>query len=149
MFIKLSITLLLGTSLFAQVPSLSGIHKIYVDNMPNDLDQYVRAEFYKQMRGAVMVVTDKNDADAILSGVSEAKNGVLDQVTGRYLGLHDTSTGSINLYDKSGKLILWSGEAGDRTLFLGNFKRGGERKVAERLIRELKKQMHSDEKREM
>ena len=117
--------------------------------MPNDLDQYVRAEFYKQMRGRITVVTDKGDADAILGGVSEEKDGVLDQVTGKYLGLHDTSTGSLNLYDKTGKIILWSGEAGDRSLMFGALRRGGERKVAERLIKDLKKQIDSDDKHKM
>ena len=110
--------------------------------MPNDLDQYIRAEFYKQMRGKVTVVTDKIDADAILGGVSEEKKGVLDQVTGRYLGLHDNATGSLNLFDKTGKVILWSGEAGDRSLVFGTLRRGGERKVAQRLVSDLKKELN-------
>jgi hypothetical protein len=45
--------------------------------------------------------------------------------------------------DKEGKVILWSDEAGDRSLFLGAMKRGGQRKVADRLISKLKKAMQS------
>ncbi len=143
---KFSVALFFGAALFAQASSLAEIHKIYVVSMPNDLDQYVRAEFYKQMRGELIIVTDKSDADAVLGGVSESKNGLLDEVTGKYLNLHDTATGSLNLYDKTGKTILWSGEAGDRSLVFGTFRRGGERKVAERLVKDLKKQIQSDKK---
>lgn len=84
------------------------------------------------------MVTDKADADAILGGVSEEKKGAMDQITGRYLGLHDNATGSINLFDKTGKVILWSGEAGDRSLMFGTVRRGGEGKVAQRLVSDLK-----------
>ena len=133
---------LLAVAALAQTASLAGIKKIYVEPMPNDLDQYIRAEFYKQMRGKVTIVTDKADADAILGGVSEEKKGTLDQVTGRYLGLHDNATGSLNLFDKTGKVILWSGEAGDRSLLFGTVSRGGERKVASRLVSNLKKQLN-------
>jgi hypothetical protein len=38
--------------LAAQSPEgdLSSVHKIYIEKMPNDLDQYLRAEFAKQLR---------------------------------------------------------------------------------------------------
>ncbi len=138
---KLIVVFLLSLAAFAETPSLTDIHTIYVDSMSNDLDQYLRAEFYKQMRGRISVVTDKADADAILAGVSEENKGLLDQVTGRYLGLHDNATASLNLLDKTGKVILWSGEAGDRSLAFGTLRRGGERKVAERLVKDLKKEL--------
>ena len=35
---------------------LRDIHKIYIDKLPNDLDQYLRAEFFKQMKGKVQIV---------------------------------------------------------------------------------------------
>lgn len=141
--IKLLTISLLAVASFAEPASLASVKKIYVESMPNDLDQYIRTEFYKQMRGKLTVVTDRADADAILGGVSEEKKGALDQVTGRYLGLHDNATGSLNLFDKTGKVILWSGEAGDRSLMFGTFRRGGERKVAQRLVSELKKELKS------
>jgi hypothetical protein len=126
---------------FAQAPDLKSIHKIFIDKMPNDLDQYLRAEFSKQLRGKVTVVLDAKDADAILTGVSEEEKGTGAKITGRYLGLHDIATGTVSLLDKERKTLLWSDEAGDRSLFLGVMKRGGERKVAERLVGKLKKVM--------
>src|SRR5439155_23768090 len=91
------------------------------------------------MKGRVMVVLDKNDCDAILTGVTEEKKGTGAQITGRYLGLHDNATGTVSLLDKEGKVILWSDEAGDRSLVFGVMKRGGERKVADRRVGKLKK----------
>ena len=107
--------------------------------MPNDLDQYLRAEFVKQFKGTVKVVLDKEDCDAIMTGVSEEEKGTGAKITGRYLGLHDIATGSVSMVDKTGKVLLWSDEAGDRSLMFSAMRRGGERKVAERLVGKLKK----------
>jgi hypothetical protein len=120
---------------------LRSVRKIYVDKLDNDLDQYLRAEFFKQMKGRVSVVLEEKDADAILTGVSEVEKGTGAKITGRYLGLHDLATGTLSLVDKGRKVILWSDEAGDRSLIFGSVRRGGERKVAERLIGKLKKAM--------
>ena len=124
-------------SLFAQ-QSLTTIKKIYVEKMPNDLDQYLRAEITKQFKGRVTVVLDKHDADAILTGASDEKKGTGAAITGRYLGLHDNATGSVSLVDKAEKNVLWAGEAGDRSLLFGAVKRGGQRKVADRIVSKLK-----------
>jgi hypothetical protein len=123
------------------VISLQSVKKVYIEKMPNDLDQYLRAEISKQFKGSLTVVLDKNDADAILTGIDEEKTGTGAQITGRYLGLHDNATGTISLIDKTGKTILWTDEAGDRSLLFGAVKRGGQRKVADRLIGKLKKAM--------
>jgi hypothetical protein len=132
----------LGGSLCAgQTTDLRSIHKIYIDKMPNDLDQYLRAEFFKQMGGKIEIVLDEKDAEGILTGVSEEKKGTGAQITGRYLGLHDNAVGSLSMVDKERKSILWADEAGDRSLMFGVFKRGGERKVAQRLVEKLKKAM--------
>jgi hypothetical protein len=133
---------LLVCALCAQdVPSLSAVHKVFIEKMPNDLDQYLRAEIAKQMRGRLVVVLKKEDADGIITGVNEEQKGTAAKVTGRYLGLHDTVNGTISLLDKTESAILWSDEAGDRNLFFGIAHRGGERKLADRLIGKLKKAM--------
>ena len=133
---------LCGALAFAQTPTdLRSIHKIFIDKLPNDLDQYLRAEFSKQMKGQVTVVLDEKDADGILTGVSEEEKGTGAKITGRYLGLHDLATASLSLISKDRKSILWSDEAGDRSLMFGVMRRGGERKVAQRLVKKLKKAM--------
>jgi hypothetical protein len=85
----------------------------------------------------------KGDADGIITGVNEEQKGTAAKVTGRYLGLHDTVNRTISLLDKTESAILWSDEAGDRNLFFGIAHRGGERKVADQLIRKLKKALDS------
>jgi hypothetical protein len=131
--------LLPGQSTF----SLRDIHKVYIDKMDNDLDQYLRAEIVKQFKGQLVVVLKKEDADGIITGVNEEQKGTAAKVTGRYLGLHDTVNGTISLLDKSESNILWTDEAGDRNLFFGIAHRGGERKLADRLIGKLKSAMES------
>jgi hypothetical protein len=125
----------------AYAQDLRSIKKIYIEKMPNDLDQYLRAEISKQFKGRVTVVLDKNDADGILTGIDDERKGTGAQITGRYLGLHDNATGTISMVDKAEKNILWTDEAGDRSLLFGVMKRGGPRKVADRLIGKLKKAM--------
>ena len=120
---------------------LNTIRKVYIEKMDNDLDQYLRAEIAKQFKGSVTVVLDKTQADGILTGINTEKKGTGAQITGRYLGLHDNATGTISLLDKSESNILWTDEAGDRSLLFGIMKRGGQRKVADRLVSKLKKAM--------
>jgi hypothetical protein len=128
-------------SLFGQTPTLNSVHKVFIEKMDNNLDQYLRAEFTKQFKGKVVVVLDVKEADAILAGVGEEQKGTGAKITGRYLGLHDVATGTVSLLDKEGKIVLWSGEAGDRNMWVGPMARGGQRKVADRLIGKLKKAM--------
>jgi hypothetical protein len=123
------------------IPDMKSIHKVFIDKMPNDLDQYLRAEFSKQLKGKVTVVLKKEDADGIITGIDEETKGTGAKITGRYLGLHDTATGTISLLDSTESNILWSDEAGDRHLFLNIMHRGGERQVAARLVEKLKKAM--------
>src|SRR5258706_8010135 len=134
-----------AVELAAQEPtvSLRSVRRIYVDKMDNDLDQYIRAEIQKQFKGSVQVVWKQELADAVMAGVSEHQSGPRAAVTGRWLGLHDTATGSVSLLNKTGDVVLWSGEAGDRSLMWGSMKRGGPRKVADRLVNNLKKAMES------
>ena len=137
----LAIAVLFAPLTVAQTPDLKAVHKIYIDKLNNDLDQYLRAEFFKQMKGKISIVLDEKDADAVLTGISDEEKGTGAKITGRYFGLHDIATGSLSLLDKERKQILWSDEAGDRSLFFSVAHRGGERKVAERLVGKLKKAM--------
>ncbi len=121
------------------VTTRAAVKKVYIDKMPNDLDQYLRAEITKQLPGRLLVVLNRDDADAIMTGVGDSKSGTGAVITGRYLGLHDNATGAVSIVDKSGTVVIWSSEAGDRSLLMGAVKRGGPRKVADRLIHNLKK----------
>jgi len=140
-YLRIAVFIALAMLVPAETPDLKSIHKIYIDKLPNDLDQYLRSEFFKQMKGKVSIVLEEKDADGILTGIDEEKKGTGAQITGRYLGLHDNATASLSMVDKERKQILWSDEAGDRSLFFSIAHRGGERKVADRLVSKLKKAM--------
>jgi hypothetical protein len=116
--------------------ALKGVTNIYLEPMANDLDQYIKAELSKQLSGRIVVVLKPEDADAVLTGTGEWHKGTAQAITGRWLGLHDTATGAISLVtmDKA----LWSSEAGDRSIWWGVLARGGQRKVATRLVHNLK-----------
>ena len=121
------------------IKELAQVHKIFVSKMEHDLDQYIRAEIGKQMKGRLTIVLTKDEADAIMDGAGEYRTGTGAQITGRYLGLHDNASAAVTVTDRTGTVVLWAGEAGDRSLLFGAMKRGGPRKVAERIVSNLKK----------
>jgi len=107
--------------------SLKNVRRIFIEPMPGDLDQYISAEITKELKGRVVVVLDKANADAIMRGVGENKNGV---------------GASITVVDPNETVVLWASEAGDRSLMWGVLARGGQRKVADRLVNNLKKALN-------
>ncbi len=109
------------------------IRKLFVEPMGNHLDESLRAEISKQFNNRIQVVTERQDADAILKGLSGARDG-----RNHPSGFHDNATGSISLYDKTGRTILWSGEANDQGGQLLGSEHGGEARVAQRLVKGLK-----------
>jgi hypothetical protein len=135
---SLFVLTLLVTSIFAQsAPSLKAVHKVFIE--PNHLDEHLRAEFSRQMSGRILVMLREEDAEAIITITGEEGKGLGARIVGRGLGLRDASILSLSLLDKERRVILWSGEAGDRSMMFGAVGRGGERNIAERLVRQLKK----------
>ena len=124
---RLLVVALLSLSSFAQTSiRLADVRKVYIEKMPNNLDQYLRSSLLKTFRDRLTVVLDRSLADAILS---EAPRGA-----------QDTKT-IVNLTDARGHVVLWSGTAGDRDENFLWLKHGGEQKVADRLANQLKKAM--------
>ena len=119
--------------------TLRTVHKIFVDPMAHDLDKYIREEIIKQMKERVVVVVNKSDADAILTGIDEEETGAGKKLTGRYLGLHNVATGTLSLLDPEGKILIWSDDAGDQAVMFTALKKGGQRKVANRLVGKFRK----------
>jgi hypothetical protein len=118
-------------------PTLKDVHKVFVAQMPNDLDQYIRAELTKQLNGRITVVLTKDAADAVITGTSTANNSTGASIASRYTG-SDVATGAISLVDKTETTVIWSDQAGDHNKWIGATKRGPA-KVAERLVSDLKK----------
>ena len=123
------------------IRSLRDVRTVFVARMPNDLDVHIRAEINGQLSDRLSLARNREDADAVLTGESEERSGTGAKVTGGYPGLKDQARGAVTLRDRTGRLELWSGEAGDKSPVFGALQRGGARQAAERLVNSLKKAM--------
>ena len=107
--------LLASASIGSATAPLRTVQKVFIEKMENDFDNDLRVQITRQFKGKVNVVLDREIADAILVGVNkDEKSTSGGKATLRYLGLDSVTAGTLTLIDKSGKIILWSDEAGDR-----------------------------------
>ena len=116
--------------------------KLFVAPMDIGLVGFITAEIIKR-KLPVQLVTNDSIADLVLVGYSEEveKTKWYHTVFGSN---KDKNVASIKLLSTEGQVILWASEAGDRSLWWGNLRRGGMRKVAERLVKNLKKYMDNE-----
>jgi len=139
---------LASPALLGQVRSLREVQKIWVDLPPDQanekkpdstFEQLVKLEISKQFRGAVLLVEDRGEADAILVGRPAVdEKGTGGKISGKF-GLNDVKTGMLVVYDRAGKTVLWMEQAGDRYLWLGPMTPESKKKIAERLVKKLRK----------
>jgi len=76
--------------------------------------------------------------DFILTGASIKAD---DKWYNVVFGGKDKNEGNVQLISVKERTLVWAGEAGDRSLLWGSLKRGGQRKVADRIVRQLKKDL--------
>jgi hypothetical protein len=107
--------------------TLANVRKIYVEKMPDNLDQYLVSEISKKFHGSLTIVLNQSEADAVMKGVN--------------LTAQNTSNGTVQLVDPAGNTVLWSGSANDRSAMFLDLKHGGQQKIAAHLIDQLKKAM--------
>ncbi len=110
--------------------------KIYIEKMENDLDGFITAEFV-QKNVKLEIVQDVEQADYVMVG-----NGTAEKDRKWHQGWltaeQDRTTGNVRIYEKATKKLVFAGEAGDRSLWWGALSRGGERKVASRIVEKIK-----------
>jgi hypothetical protein len=113
---------------FAQTPiQLSMVRKIYIEQMDNHLDQYLASSISEKFHNTMTVVLERSQADAILRGVN--------------ITAQNTTRATVELVDPAQHVILWSGSAGDKSLMTLDIKHGGEQKIADHIIGQMKKAM--------
>ncbi len=117
---------------------------IYIEEMDSDLDGFIRAEFVKQ-KVALTVVLKREEAHLVMLGTSMG-NEKRSWHEGWLTTEKDHATGNVTVVDRATGKMLWAGEAGDRSLWWGGLARGGQRKVATRLIENLKDSIDSKAK---
>jgi len=111
--------------------------KIYIEDMENDLDGFIRAEMVKR-KVPLNILLSPEGADYILTGtlVIQEKRSWHE---GWLSAEKDHNIANIMIVDPKDNRLLWASEAGDRSWWWGALKRGGPRKTAERLVNNLKK----------
>ena len=111
--------------------------RIFISAMQGNLDGFISAEIVKR-KLPVSLTTDENSADFVLTGSSIKADDRWYHVA---FGGKDKNEGNVALLRVKDKTIVWAGEAGDRSLWWGGFKRGGERKVADRIVSKMKQDL--------
>ena len=128
-FLTLALALLSLTTVAVSQAAvmLSNVRKVYIEKMDNNLDQYLASSISAKFHGSLTVVLDRASADAVL----KAEN----------MTAQDTQKATVQLVDKGATTVLWSGSANDRSMMMLDLKHGGEKKLADHLIAQLKKAM--------
>jgi predicted Ser/Thr protein kinase len=115
---------------------LSQVQKLFVARMDNHLDEYIRKEIEERLRGRLTLAGRRDDADAVLSGGGHKRGGVGSKLS---LGFKAGYSASVAIRDTGEGRVLWSAEADDARPGIGSIKRGGPKRVAEKLVETLAK----------
>jgi hypothetical protein len=124
----------ISTSLRAESSATPAGSRVFITRMPGGLDGFIAAEIIKQ-KLPMVVVTDESDASYILVGESLRGD---DHWYNAVWGGKDKNEGNMRLLSVREKRMVWAGEAGDRHLFWSGIRRGGQRKVASRIVKNLR-----------
>ncbi|MGH9967223.1 MAG: hypothetical protein ACREBG_05245 [Pyrinomonadaceae bacterium] len=112
--------------------------RIYISPMEGKLEGFIAAELVKKKLPIIVVIDDKQ-ADYIIAGASiKGDDKWFHSIFGTG---KDKNEGNIQVISVKDKTVIWAGEAGDRSLWWGDVRRGGQRRVADRLIDKMKKDL--------
>jgi hypothetical protein len=111
--------------------------KVFIAKMTNDLDGFIATEIVKK-KLPITIVTEESMAEFIMTGGSIKGD---DRWYHTVFGGKDKNEGTVQIISVKEKTLVWAGEAGDRSLLWGGFKRGGQRKVADRIVGKMKKDL--------
>jgi hypothetical protein len=136
-----SLLLSLALLMHGQDPNVLPGSKIFIAKMEGGLDGFIPPEIRRQ-KVPLTVVLDDKDADYVLTGVSQkAGSAWYDVIAGGVIAGKDKIEANVQLVSVKEKKLVWSGEAGDRSILFGALRRGGQRKVAERIVKAMKEEI--------
>jgi hypothetical protein len=107
--------------------------RLFIAPMEGNLHGFIAAEIVKK-KFPMAVTTDESAADYVLTGGSIRGD---DKWFHTVFGGKDKNEGNIQLVRVTDRTLVWAGEAGDRSLWWGGIRRGGQRKVADRLVNRM------------
>lgn len=111
--------------------------KVFVAPMDGGLHGFIAAEIIKR-KLPITIVTEEKNADFILTGASVKAD---DKWYHTIFGGKDKNEGNVQLVSVKDRTMVWAGEAGDRSLWWSGYRRGGQRKVADRIVKKMKKDL--------
>ncbi|HJP92387.1 MAG TPA: hypothetical protein VJ875_10555 [Pyrinomonadaceae bacterium] len=110
--------------------------RFYVAPMEEGFDGLIAALMIEK-KLPISVVADESLADFIVvGGTNKGVHKWYDTVFTGYE--RDRAQGNIRMIRVRDKTVVWAAQKGDRSLWWGPLKKGGKRKVAERLVNEMK-----------
>ena len=111
--------------------------RFFVAPMEESFDGLITALMIEK-KLPVSIVADENLADFIVvGGTNKGTHKWYDTVFGSGYE-RDRNQGNIRVIRVRDKTVIWGAQKGDRSLWWGALKKGGKRKVAERLVNEMK-----------
>ena len=111
--------------------------RFFVAPMEENFDGLITALIIEK-KLPVSIVADESIADFIVvGGTNKGTHKWYDTVFGSGYE-RDRNQGSIRVIRVRDKTVIWGAQKGDRSLWWGALKKGGKRKVAERLVNEMK-----------
>src|SRR5512138_2508835 len=106
--------------------------KVFIAPMEGNLHGFIAPEIIKK-KVPLTIVTEESAAEYILAGTSIRAD---DKWYHSVFGGKDKNEGNVQLLSVKDKQMVWAGEAGDRSLWWGGIRRGGQRKVADRIVKQ-------------
>jgi len=117
--------------------------RFFVAPMEESFDGLITALMIEK-KLPIAIVADENLADFIVvGGTNKGTHKWYDTVFGSGYE-RDRNQGSLRIIRVSDKTVIWGAQKGDRSLWWGALKKGGKRKVAERLVNEMKDELFKD-----
>jgi hypothetical protein len=111
--------------------------RFFVAPMEEGFDGLISASMLEK-KLPLRIVADESLADFIvIGGVNKGPHKWYDTVFGGGYE-RDRNQGSIRVIRVRDKTVIWASQKGDRSIWWGSLKKGGRRKVAERLVNKMK-----------
>jgi serine/threonine-protein kinase len=124
-----------------RIQILADVRTVYVEPAQDGLDADIRAEIRKQLGGRLAVTDAAAGADAVLRVTLEQPKGGALSHAGQILGIKNRSQVLAVIEDSSSKRVLWEQGAGDKKPIVGAFHGDSLKRLAERIVKELRESM--------
>ena len=110
--------------------------KVFIAPMESGLNEFLTAALIQEKVPIDIIVAD-DGAEYVIRGTAvKGENKWYDTVFGNE---KDRNQASVTILRASDKSIVWAGSAGDKSIWFPAWAKGGQRKVAERLAKAIKK----------